>query len=277
MKYGPTLVTAANYPIARKPAFGGEKTVYLTTDDAMEIGEFEITALNSGVWTADAVNTIPAAGGYLVAVVSSPTGMSGGSANVVLTVAGTNELSASVSATATFQPPGYAENSLKEFQVGYAVDCELSADKKWVTAAVTGVTCQADAIGATIKLILMPDPSRFKEIGCTNDFDFTTLSQVPKAIPCGMNGAAFTKLGRSEQPTITISGKLKGFGDGLTRFDGRSCTAKISIKKEGVLVTDNLYFAGVYLKVKPTYPDGDGEAMVTAEGVFSDQALMVAL
>jgi len=276
MKYAPPTIAAADYPIARKPAFGGEASVFISTEQSLELGEYEIAAVNSGVWTADSVNAIPAAGAYIAAVVSSPTGMSGGSASVVLTVTGKDEDNGAASATATFTPPNYAENKNNDFQIGYGVDVELAGDKKWKTITAVTVSCQADAAGATIKLLTMPSSASFKRIGCTTDLRFTTRSQVPKSIACGMDAAAFTKPGRSEQPTITIAGKQKGFGDGLARFDGRPCTVMVQVDKEGTVVTDNLYFTSAYLRVTPEYGDGDAEATTSADGVYENLALMIA-
>src|SRR5690348_14687639 len=99
---GPTLIAAADYPVAQKPSYGGEFQVYLSTALALQVATYQLVAANSGLLTPDPVNTLPTAGGDLVVALDGPMV---DTAPVVLTINGTDQSSSALSGIATFTPP----------------------------------------------------------------------------------------------------------------------------------------------------------------------------
>lgn len=273
---GPTTLTTSDYPIAQRPGLGTEKKVFVSREHAIEIGQFEILGANSGVFTADPVNAPAATGQEIIAVVDTQTGMDGGAANVVLSVTGTDPSSGPLTLTATFAPPGYARDNSKVFQVGYAADLlngSASQLVKTITAAT--VTCGAEAKGAIIKFYAMPAAASYKQIGCATDANWTTKSSTPVNIACGADAAAFVKPGRSGVPSLTLNGKLFGFGDGLAKYDGFTCTYLVKMVKEQKVTTDHIYFLEAVLKVTPDIPD-EGEATIRGDGLYEEVAFLPA-
>lgn len=275
---GPDTVAAADYGIAQKPGFGGETNLYVTALPHTEQGLLSLAGVNSGVWTPDtaAAAALSATPQELIAVIDFGDA-NGGGANIVITVTGTDQDGTSLTGTATISPPGYARVTEKVFPVGYGVDVVPATDgKKFKTITGLAVTCAAGAKGGKVTLFGLPSWSSFTQIGCKTEFDFDTKSRVPKSIACGMDGTAFTKLGRSEEAKFSFKTKLIGHGDGATRYDGVRATWAVQTTKEGRVVTDRTFLLGAIAKVKQTLPDGDSEAMADGSGVFEDVALMPA-
>lgn len=275
--YSPVALAVADYVVAQKPLMGGEKKLFLSAKHATEIGQFQVAAVNSGLYTPDPVN-LPdqTAGNHLIVVVDTRTGLDGGLNNVVVTVNGTNIAGAPISGTATIKPPPYARDTNKIFQVGYAADVVVAADAPFKTILSVSATVDATAVGSKIVLFAMPLLSTFKEVGCVTDFRFGTKSSTPVAIPCGMDGAAFSKPGRVPQPEVSFTADVFGFGDGLIKFDGITGTALVKDIKEGKIHTDNVYFLESTLKVSANQPDGEAVATFDATGTYEDAAYLVA-
>lgn len=273
---GPDVIAASDYPIAQKPTFGGETNLYVTALAPTEQGLLEVRGVNSGVWTPDsaaatALGTTPQ---ELVAVMEVDA--NGGAANIVVTVVGTDQSDGALTGTATFAPPGYAKMTEKIFPTGFAVDVSVAAGKKFKTITSVSVTNLAAAKNARITLFGLPSWTSFFLVGCKTDLNFATKSRVPKSIACGMDGTAFSKLGRSEESKLTFDSKLISMGDGAPRYDGVRATWAIQTTKEGRLVTERAYFLGAIIKVEPKHPDGEGESMASGSGIFEDVAIMPA-
>jgi hypothetical protein len=277
MGLAPTTLTVDEHRIALKPTLGIEKVVLISSQHALELGELEIMAANSGQWTPDPVNVPDTDGQDIIAVVTSPTGLDGDAANVVLAITGTKPPTGAITLSATFKPPAYARDASKVFEIGYAVDCiEAGGALVKTITGVTVSTAPALARGTIIKLYAMPALATFTQVGCATDVRWTSKSAVPVSIACGPNGTAFSKPGRSGQSSLTLNGKLFGFGDGLAKYDGRTCTVLIKIVKESKVDTDHLFFLESTLKVGPDLPD-EGEATIAGEGVFEEAAFLVAM
>ena len=272
---GPSSIASSNWPIAQKPAIGIEKTVFISRERAIEIGQYEILGANSGLFTPDPVNTPAAAGQEIIAIVDSDTGMDGGDANVVFTLTGTDPDDSAIELTASFAPPAYAKDTSKMFQVGYAAECVESGGALVKTLTAATVSCSAQATGAKVKFFAMPALATFKQVGCATDVRWTTKSAMPVAIACGRDSSAFVKPGRAERPSLSISGKLYGLGEGLAKYDGLTATYLVKIVKESKIHTDSLFFIEVALKCAPDIPD-EGECTVTGDGLFEDVAYLVA-
>jgi len=277
--YAPLDLNSQDYVLAQKPTLGGEKAVFLSREHAIEIGQFQFMGTNSGIWNPDPVNAPDqTSGNDLIAVVETRTGLNGGASNVVLTVNGLDSTAAPISATVTFKPPPYAKDQTKVFQVGYAVDVVQGANKKFKNiTSIVATTAEAAAKGCKVTLFAMPALSTFTQVGCATDMRFNTKASIPVAIACGMDASAFTKPGRSERPDLSIGVKQFGFGDGIIKFDGIPCTGLVKVVKEGKIHTDNIYFLEMNVRVQPTLPDGEGEAMFDASGVFEDVAYLTAM
>jgi hypothetical protein len=267
----PTAIVAAKYPIAQKPTFGGENKVYLSRTPGIEVGSFEVQGLNSGTYTADPVNPalLSATPSHLIAVVDNE--MDGGASNVVITVTGTNSADAPITGTATYAPVAWHRDQTRYWGQGQAVPVEVTADAKFKTITGVTVTNAAGAATAIIKLFGVPDQSTFTLVACQDQADFTTKANPAKEIPCGMDGSAFVKRGRSEPGKLTINSKAVDFGDGLMKYNGATnITAMIKVVKEGTLETGRIYFFGYTVTAKGSNPDGDGFSMFEAEGLYED-------
>jgi len=273
----PNTIAAADYSVANKPTLSGEILMYLSPDTHAEVGAFAIAAANSGTWTASSPDAaiLAAAPMDLVAMVDSNS-LNAGATDVVLTVVGTDADSGALTGTATIAPPGYSTMTAKVFQQGYSVDVVVSGSKKFKTVASVTVACAVDAINAKITLFALPASATYVQIGCKTDLNFTTKSQTPTSIQCGLDKTAYQKPGETEESTISCTGKLFGFSEALSRFDGVRCTALIKVKKEAKLVTDHLYFLAATLKTNARSGEGGDVATLTTEGKYEDLVIMPA-
>ena len=278
--WGPTTLASADWPVAQKPTFGGEMDVYLTRDPAIEIGKYAVKATNSGVYTADPVNTPLTGSGSaseLIAVVDTSAGMYGGASNIVLTVTGTDQTDAALTGTATFAVPAWVKNTQRVFCLGFATDVvPATAGKKFKT--VTGVTSTnaTDAKNSAIALFSVQSYDNFVQVGCTTTKEFTTKARVTRPVACGMDASAFAKPGRSDPGELNITSKAVTYGDGLAKFNGINCTAMLKVVKEGQIETDRWFFIGYRPTVRPNFGDGEDEATFQGTGFYEDLAVLVA-
>ena len=228
------------------------------------------SALNSGTWTADPINdallqTTPS---HVVAMVE--TELDGGSADVVLTVNGTDSTDTVIAGASTFGVIDWHKDQTRYFAISKSRPVEQATDKKFKTiTSVTSVNGTA-GIRAKITLFAVPDQSTFTQVACTADFDFDTKANPAKPIACGLDGSAFQKAGRSEPSSVRLSAKAFDFEDGLAKYDGANVTLMAKCVKEKRVETGRVYAAGLRYKIKPTNPEGDGESMYAAEGVCED-------
>lgn len=272
--YEPTVIAPADYGVARRPAFGGELKVYLSAAEVFEVGAFKFSAAATGVWDGDEVtaNVLSADPSDLSLVVSPELKST---ADVVVTVTGTDATDIAMTGTATIKAPGWVPNQTSNFQEGYAVDVVPDVPGK-MFKTVTGVTATNGTRGAAFKLFKLPAASSYSLVGCTTSKDFSTKTRPPKGIACGMDGGAFVKQGRSEAGSLSISQKHVSFADGLARFAGQRCTAKAVLDKEDTLITEVLVFGNYVPGSKPAFPDGDEEATNSVEGMYEQFFAFVA-
>ncbi len=125
-------------------------------------------------------------------------------------------------------------------------------------------------------LYALPVLTDYTLIGCVRDFDFNTKSRMAKGIDCGMESDAFVKRGKTQPGEITVGDKLKGFAEGLMRFDGLKCTLMAVGIKDGQVTGDRLVFTQFVPTCKVKLPEGDGEATSDAIGKFVEHLFFVA-
>src|SRR5690606_7075467 len=99
----PNNIAAADYLTAVKPEVGYESKLYLSAQQSVEPGTFEILGANSGVFTPSAsdAGALADAPAELLAVVTAETADAG--ANIVLTITGTDAENHEETWTATIQ------------------------------------------------------------------------------------------------------------------------------------------------------------------------------
>jgi hypothetical protein len=274
MSYEPSVVAAADYGIARRPSFGGEMKVYLSSDEAVEIGEISMTATNSGTYEGDTVNeAVLAANPSDLVLVVSPEVKS--DTPIVVTVTGTDQFDVSRTFVGTIIPPAWVPNQTYDFPEGYAVDLVPSVVGKKVKT-ITDVSVSGGDRGSKMKIVKLPSLDTFTIVGCTTDKEFTTKTRPPKPIACGLDGSEHVKFGRSEPGSLNVTQKYVSYADGLGRFAGRRCTAMAVVEKEEAVITERHFFGNFVPKVMPKMPDGDGEATMGGEGLYEQYAFFVA-
>jgi len=267
----PAAIAVDKYPVAGKPQFGGEVKIYLSRKPMYELGTLEITAVNSGVWTPNAIADaiLEATPAHLVAVVENE--LDGGATDVEISVTGTDEADAALTGTVTFEPIAWHADQTRYWGISKGAPVEEPGDDEFKTITnVTVTTAAATAITARITIFAVPAQNTFTLVGCTEQLDFDTKSNPAKEIPCGMDGSAFSKAGRSSPARLTINSKAIDYGDGLAKYDGADVTVMAKVVKQQTLETGRVYFAGYHLKVRATNPDGDGMSMYEGEGICED-------
>lgn len=263
MGYEPTVIAATDYPIARRPSFGAEMLVSLSSEETYELGQVYMEAVASGTWEADVPNAaVLLADPSDIVVMVSPEVKS--AAQVVVTVTGTNSADGALTGTATIKPPAWVPNQTFDFGEGYAVDVVAASAFK----TITGVTFTQGSKGGKLRLFKLPALDTFSLVGVTTAKDFTPKTRTPKPIADGLDGSAFVKFGRTAPGTLSITQKFVSFSDGLMRFAGRRCTAVAVVEKEETLITERLIFGNFVPPAKIAFPDGDDEATNSAEGMF---------
>lgn len=272
--FAPSTLAAANILVAGKPVLGGEKVFKVSPYQIREVGRFVVTGSNAGTWTGDAVNTLGAAGEDIVAVILNPTGVIS-AAEIALTVTARDPADVtgpeydSMSLVATIAAPAWSRVQANRFPIGWGTDCIQAAGKK--AAVITGATvvCNADAAGAIIGIYAMPALNSYVEIPCAEDVSWDSQAPESIAIPCGMDGTAFTKPGRSGERSLKASTHLISGADGFSRYDGSTVTAQLQMLKEGSVETERYFFASWQVKATPNLPSGNSVATSSAEGKFT--------
>lgn len=256
-----------------------------TTTGFITIGvtdlSFTETTDVQGTLVDNAATALPGAGfGSDVQLVCTTPLLS--SSATVLTLAGLDSQASPVSKTgiATIAPPAQVADQGFNFQRGFATDLiqqspAAAPGGKWTDiTALTSI--QGGSKGASYDLYRLPALSDYVLIGCTTDKEFNTRGRAPKGVDCQMQADAFIKAGKTPLAELMISGKLKTFADGLARIDGHKVTIMLEGVLDGQVLGDRLVFTQFRANVRPSLPDGDGEATVKAEGKYSELFMFAA-
>lgn len=253
----------------------------LTTTGTITVGTtsltFTLTTDAVATLTDDSATDLPAATVGADVQVFCTTPLRSNAATVITMATKDNQASPAVmAATATFSPQSWVNDQSFNFQRGYAVDMVPATSGATLTELTSLTTLAGGNRGVSFDFVRMPVLTDYILIGCTTDKDFNSKSRLPKGIDCGMITDAFVKRGKAAPGELSIGGKLKSFGDGLSRIDGGKVTVMMIGLKDGQTVGDRLVFTQCVLTGKPTLPDGDGEAMVKSEGKFVDNLYFIA-
>jgi hypothetical protein len=265
MPHAPLDIAVTDYPIAVKPAFGGEMNVLITKELTAEPGGYEIQAANSGTYTSIANEAAILADNPPEMVAVMQARCDGGASNIVLTVVGTDNTDTPVTGTATFQVPGYANITDKIFGKGFAVDVETSGDQLFKT--VTSVTSanDADAIGGRFLCsAFRRGPISSRSVALRRRTSPRAVMRQVDRLRHGWH--AFTKFGRSRKSSSTSRPRSAPSAMVWPASMRSRCTVLLRESRRDRIVTDNLYLMQAVLSVKPTYPDGEGEATLAATG-----------
>lgn len=274
MLYVPSAIAAADLDIAQSPYFGGEFGVYMTNVPAVLIGTIDFTAPAAALYTDNAATSMPAATD-LQLVATTPVISA---ANVVVTFACLDNTGTPIAmnGVATFAPPSRAANQSSNFGRGIATDLVPAVPGKKYTAITSLTSVTAGSANMQLALYQLPVQADYTFIGCTTEIDFNTKSRMAKGVDCGMESDAFVKRGKTQPGELSISSKLKGFMDGMARFDGAKATCMLVGLKDGQDTCDRLVFTQYVQTVKPKLPEGDGEATLAGTGKFVEHLFFVA-
>lgn len=275
MKYTPTTIATNDIGVVRKHSLGGEKKLWMTRVLAAKVGSIEVAGDGSGVYTADAVTTLPGSGADLVVKVDGEVRSLDGTNPVILTIVGTDQASALLSGTATFSPPGWVPNKTNDFTEGFALDITTNGvNKKWKT--ITAITIPNAKKGSNVSLFTMPDTTDWQYIDMVESVDPHVGISPGVSIPDGLDGTAEVVRGRSEENKIAINALYRSVADGIQRFGGADCCVRMDIFKAGKILAERHIFANAILSANSTFPDGSETAKQAGEGIFSDALLFVA-
>lgn len=272
----PADLTPENIPLVRRPSQGGEFQVFLSPQEAFEVGSVSITGSNAGTFTADT--------GYAVSLADRPSDLivllengrkTGGPISVH--VVGTDQNDAALSGNAVLEFPAWAGVSDEAFPTGFASEVLVTdGTKRFKTVSlVTVLASESEATDAKLIVLGMPNQSTYERVGCTTSKEIETPSRVGRAMPCEMNGSAFTGAGRSKAGSLTISAQDTGPAS-LARFDGMRTVAQIRVVHES-REARRIYMTGHYVSVRNSAPDGEEVANHTSQGPFERYAYMLPL
>lgn len=274
MQYQPTAATANQLPTVQEPYFGGEFGLYLTTVVALQVGEIFFNSAGNVTYTPNAAAALPSAGNDLQVVAESANQALPTDPNVAIQLTGTAATGGNLTGLAVFQSPSWATVQQAGFGVGTAYDVQAGGTKWGSVTGVAGAT--GGSYGLTLGIWSLPQQSDYTFIGCTTEIDFNTKSRVAKGVDCRMVSDAFVKAGKTQPGELRIGTKQFSMRENMAGYNGLKTTAMLVGVKDGLMIGDRLVFAQYQPTVKSKLPDGDGEAMLDAEGKFVDHAFFVA-
>jgi hypothetical protein len=264
--------------VALKPTLGYEKQLYVSTAETYELGTFEVTAPNSGVYTPNAAdNAALSADPHEVAAVLE-VDVNCGASNLILTVTGTDQNWQALTNVATFSVPAYSSFTERVFPKSFAVEAiPNQGDGKLVkTVASVSVQCAADAIGTKITLFAIPAVSTFRKIGCKTQLNYNLKVPMPYAVQCGRDKAAFVKPGEIEEGKLDITAKIPTESDGLARVNGIRVTGLVKDVKEDKLDVQHTFFIGLIMTSKVSSGESVDPATLAADALYEDIAVILA-
>ncbi len=277
MKYSPAAVSVADIDIYTSPYFGGEYLAYLTQVPALKIGEIDLTAANTGTWRANPGVTIAAATDLQVNCMTAIN--STGALAIALACMDNSGTPVAMNGTASFAVPARAANQSGNLLRGFATDLVPATNGKLFTA-VTGMASSTPVTNGgpnqVIGVYQLPVQADYELIEGTTEIDFVTKSRPSKGVDNRMESDYWNKRGKSRPSNLTLNSKFRGFIDGVGRYDGQKCTLMLVGVKDGQVTGDRLVFTQFVPSVKPTLPDGEGEAMIPCEGKFVDHLFFIA-
>lgn len=277
-KHAPAELSTANYFLMGEPLFGAEMEAHITQKQPSELGLLTITGAATGTFVADTIGAaqISAVPQSLVAVVDEAI-LDAGASDIVLTVSGTDNLAASITGTATIKVPAYAQNQVRTFARGFAVDVIVSADKKFKTITGVTVACAAEATNARIKLFGLPEVTDFERVGCTGEGEFQPRVRADAPVRCGSDPSAFVKVGDLREGNLRITAKYFNYMAGLARYAGQRCVVLLKEMRSGQKIPTTYHYCTQFVPSGAiSTPEGSEPCMNTTEGRYQVNMTLMA-
>jgi hypothetical protein len=266
-------ITAAQVDTARTPVIGVEVEVYASLENAVKLGSLRALTATTAEYTPAGGAGIPTGGRDVMIRAAGPIkGLTGSAMTVTLNVIlldGVTEVTDT--AVATFHIPAYTPFQGNAFPIGIMSDLvpTTGANAAFKVKSVTSVASVANMQpGNSFEVWCTPDASSFTFIDCTrNKGGKFNLPQVVE-IACGRNAAAYTKLGRSESNPLSITFADRGALEQLNRFNGHKASVRFDVISDDTVLSRRILYSGYFVRATTEYPDGNEEAVATAEGPY---------
>jgi hypothetical protein len=250
MSLRPTSLTAQQYVLATKPALGYEQQLYVSTELACTPGSLLVAGVNSGVYTPSVADNAILNGEPQELMCVLTTQLED-SANVVLTVTGTDEDNNALTGTATFAPPAYAQDQSVTFPKSWAVEVIPGTEGAlWKTITNVSIVCTGLAQNAAFNIVGVPSISSYKLIATKVSLNYDPKAPLPTAVQNGRDLGAFIKAGNIDIGNLEINGKVPTSADGLQRYNGVRVTGLIKEVKENQVGTMNIFLVGLIMTAK---------------------------
>jgi hypothetical protein len=264
-------ITAAQVDAARKPEVGVESGVWFAPESCILLGTVEASAAAVGTYTSAGGAGIPTGGRDVVVRCASQglSGVPGSAMTVKFNVVYDDD--APGTATATFHIPTYTPTNVNKFPLGIVADLvpDNGPDAAKKIKTVTSLNAVANQVpGNQFQIWTTPNDADFVFIDCTTSKagQFKLPSVI--SIPCGYDGAAYTKFGRSEPKPLNIGFRDRGPLEQLNRFNGHTGTIRIDVKKDGYILMNRILYSGFRVAANGDRSDGDEVLESKAEGTY---------
>ena len=270
---GPNTLSTADLGIALKPELGYESQLWVCQTQHAELGTFEVTAVNSGVWTPNTADAliISATPKEVLAVLNTP--LENNSAAVVITVPGTDEADGAVSNDVTFEPPSYSNDQSFNFPKTWALQ---SGTETYKTVGTPTITAGAETVGLKIKLFGVPPVSSFYRIPCKTQLNWVSKVPMPQEVQCGRDLSAYIKPGEIPVGTMDCTFKVLSYADGLARINGNRVTGMVKEVKEDKVDCIHAFFFGLVISVNVNTGESVDPSTFQGTGKYEDLAVVVA-
>jgi hypothetical protein len=278
MRYEPDDIADSDLQVALDPSIGGENKVYASFEPVVVAGLITQPAAASGVLTIE--STFDNTGGGTARdfqVVVDKTGARS-EAEIAITLAVTFADDTNGLAVATFEIPDRSPNQMFSIGQGTAVDLVGTGGNsaKKIKRIISVNTVVGGAANNRFRIVAYPEEATFFLIGCTNEANLTLPVSKSLPIPCGLNGSAFVKSGRSDPGTLTVTEKYVDYMAGLGRVNGHFATAMVVCFKDERIVTERIVVGKWKPMASPQIGDGDDIVTQQAQGNFETFAIFTA-
>jgi hypothetical protein len=278
MKYAIPTIADTDLEIAASGKIGAEHNVYFSYDEALLVAEIKQGAdLSSSTLRTENAYQPPTGTDGRDMILVADNGVRSEEQIIIvfdITIDGTGTPAGT--ATATFVVPTFEQDQTFNLPIGLAVDLQVdgTGNEAAKIRTITGINAiTGGRAGNRFKIITLPDTWEFLQ--CSKDKTPTIPVGKTVNIACGYEGARWTKKGRSEPPTLEVSGVYTSAGDGLMRLNGHRASVMIETVAEDEVLMERLVFAGWRPAAQPRMGDGDTETEVRATGNYEKLAIFV--
>lgn len=265
----PNTLSTTDVALAIKPELGYESQLWVTQSQSAELGTYEITAVNSGVWTPSSADALIIAASPLEVIAVLDNALENNASAVVLTVPGTDVADGPLSNDVTFSPPSYSNDQSYNFPKTYGI--QAGTNDAYKTIGTPTVTATSAAIGVKFKLFGVPALSTFYKIPCKTQLNWTSNVPMPQEIQCGRQLSAYVKPGEIPVGTMDCTFKMLTYSDGLARINGNRVTGLVKEVKEDKVDCTHIFFFGLVVAVNVN--TGESVDPSTFQGTAKYEAL----